>query len=155
MDYNAMYVRDVKDIQTCFCSYQILCLLKHVRDVEDRLYPPMDCNAMYVGDVETCFCSLLPWYSTDFQSGKSFGKLRFRAFQPYYQILYILRHVGDVKDRSYCIAACYREIFIVVVGDVRDGSSNYIVYHNSNYSNWEILWINASNYMKLWIKTLY
>ena len=27
----------------------------------------------------------------DFQSTKSFGKLRLRAFQPYYQILYMLR----------------------------------------------------------------
>ena len=36
----------------------------------------------------------------DFQSGKSFGKLRLRAFQPYHQILCILKHVGDVRDRS-------------------------------------------------------
>ena len=36
----------------------------------------------------------------DFQSKKSFGKLRLRAFQPYHQILCILKHVGDVGDRS-------------------------------------------------------
>ena len=36
----------------------------------------------------------------DFQSEKSFGKLRLRAFQPYHQILCILKHVGDVGDRS-------------------------------------------------------
>ena len=36
----------------------------------------------------------------DFQSAKSFGKLRLRAFQPYHQILCILKHVGDVEDRS-------------------------------------------------------
>ena len=34
----------------------------------------------------------------DFQSEKSFGKLRLRAFQPYHQILYILKHVEDVED---------------------------------------------------------
>ena len=34
----------------------------------------------------------------DFQSEKSFGKLRLRAFQPYHQILCILKHVKDVKD---------------------------------------------------------
>ena len=34
----------------------------------------------------------------DFQSEKSFGKLRFRAFQPYHQILCILKHVKDVED---------------------------------------------------------
>ena len=34
----------------------------------------------------------------DFQSEKSFGKLRLRAFQPYHQILCMLKHVEDVKD---------------------------------------------------------
>ena len=34
----------------------------------------------------------------DFQSEKSFGKLRLRAFQPYNQILCMLKHVKDVKD---------------------------------------------------------
>ena len=34
----------------------------------------------------------------DFQSEKSFGKLRLRAFQPYHQILCILKHVEDVKN---------------------------------------------------------
>ena len=33
----------------------------------------------------------------DFQSEKSFGKLRLRAFQPY-QTWCILKHVKDVKD---------------------------------------------------------
>ena len=34
----------------------------------------------------------------DFQSKKSFGKLRLRAFQPYHQILCMLKHVKDVED---------------------------------------------------------
>ena len=29
----------------------MLCTLKHVKDVEDRLSTPMGCNAMYVKDV--------------------------------------------------------------------------------------------------------
>ena len=33
-----------------------------------------------------------------FQSEKSFGKLRLRAFQPYHQILCMLKHVKDVED---------------------------------------------------------
>ena len=33
----------------------------------------------------------------DFQSAKSFGKLRLRAFQPYHQILCILKHVEMSK----------------------------------------------------------
>ena len=36
----------------------------------------------------------------DFQSKKSFGKLRLRAFQPYHQILCILKHVKDVEDNT-------------------------------------------------------
>ena len=35
----------------------------------------------------------------DFQSEKSFGKLRLRAFQPYHQILCMSKHVEDVEDR--------------------------------------------------------
>ena len=34
----------------------------------------------------------------DFQSKKSFGKLRLRAFQPYNQILCMSKHVEDVED---------------------------------------------------------
>ena len=34
----------------------------------------------------------------DFQSKKSFGKLRLRAFQTYNQTLCILKHVKDVED---------------------------------------------------------
>ena len=36
----------------------------------------------------------------DFQSKKSFGKLRLRAFLIYYQILCMLKHVEDVEDRN-------------------------------------------------------
>ena len=36
----------------------------------------------------------------DFQSEKSFGKLRVRSFQLYHQILCILKHVEDIEDRS-------------------------------------------------------
>ena len=42
----------------------------------------------------------------DFQSEKSFEKLRHRAFQPYHQILCILKHVGDVRDRSSTPKGC-------------------------------------------------
>ena len=44
--------------------------------------------------------------------------------------------------------------YLFIVEDVRD-VSNYIVNHNSNYLNCEILRINALNYMKLRIKALY
>ena len=32
--------------------YQILCILKHVQDVEDRSNTPKACNTMYVKDVK-------------------------------------------------------------------------------------------------------
>ena len=87
--------------------HQILCILKHVEDVEDRSNTHKGCNAMYVEDVEDgkrTYTHILAHNflntSMDFQSAKSFGKLRLRAFQPYHQILCILKHVGDVEDRS-------------------------------------------------------
>ena len=42
----------------------------------------------------------------DFQSEKSFGKLRLRAFQPYHQILCMSKHVEDVEDRSNTPRGC-------------------------------------------------
>ena len=64
----------------------------------------------------------------DFQSGKSFGKLRLRAFQPYHQILCILKHVGDVGDRSSTPKGCNA----IYVRDVGDGKRTYthILAHN-------------------------
>ena len=61
-------------------------------------------------------------------------------------------YVGVVGEmRAALLHAC--RILIIVVGDIREGL-NYIVYHNPNYLNWEILWINASNYSLLQIKPL-
>ena len=42
----------------------------------------------------------------DFQSEKSFGKLRLRAFHQYHQILCISKHVEDVEDRSNTHKGC-------------------------------------------------
>ena len=64
----------------------------------------------------------------DFQSEKSFGKLRLRAFQPYHQMLCILKHVKDVKDRSNTHKGCNA----MYVEDVKDGERTYthIIAHN-------------------------
>ena len=61
----------------------------------------------------------------DFQSEKSFGKLRLRAFQPYHQILCILKHVGDVGDRSSTPKGCNA----IYVGDI--GDRNNLQYTQS------------------------
>ena len=55
----------------------------------------------------------------DFQSEKSFGKLRLRAFQPYHQILCMLKHVEDVEDRSNTPKCCNA----MYVEDVEDRSN--------------------------------
>ena len=64
----------------------------------------------------------------DFQSQKSFGKLRLRAFEPYHQILCMSKHVEDVEDRSNTLKGCNA----MYVGDVEDGKRTYthILAHN-------------------------
>ena len=82
----------------------------------------------------------------DFQSEKSFGKLRLRAFQPYHQILCILKHVGDrsstpkgcnamyvedVEDRSNTPKGCNA----MYVEDVEDGKRTYRHFLAHNFLN--------------------
>ena len=55
----------------------------------------------------------------DFQSEKSFGKLRLRAFQPYHQILCMLKHIEDVEDRSNTHKGCNA----MYVEDIEDRSN--------------------------------
>ena len=64
----------------------------------------------------------------DFQSEKSFGKLRLRAFQPYHQIPCMSKHVEDVEDRSDTHKGCNA----MYVEDVEDGKRTYthILAHN-------------------------
>ena len=57
-----------------------------------------------------------------FSIRKSFGKLRLRAFQPYHQLLCILKHVGDVRDISSTPKGCNA----IYVGDVRDHNKSSI-----------------------------
>ena len=47
---------------------------------------------------------------------EKFEKLRHRAFQPYHQILCILKHVGDVRDRSSTPKGC-NAIYVRDIGD--------------------------------------
>ena len=92
--------------------HQILCMSKHVEDVEDRSNTHKGCNAMYVKDVEDgkrtyhTFWLITSLILNGFSIRKSFGKLRLRAFQPYHQILCISKHVEDVEDRSNTPKGC-------------------------------------------------
>ena len=68
-----------------------------------------------------------------FSIPKSFGKLGLRAFQPYHQTLCILKHVGDVGDRSSTPKGCNA----IYVGDVRD-------HNNLQYTQCLMVWLERS-----------
>ena len=57
-----------------------------------------------------------------FNLEKVLEKLRYRAFQPYHQILYILKHVGDVGDRSSTPKDC-NAMYVGDVGDMQIGNT--------------------------------
>ena len=62
----------------------------------------------------------------DFQSEKSFGKLRLRAFQPYHQILCVSKHVEDVKDRSNTHKGC-NAMYVKDVEDIKTSHNRCIL----------------------------
>ena len=81
------------------------CNAIYVEDVEDRSNTPEGCNAMYVEDIKDgkrtyTYILVHNFLNLIFNPKKSFEKLRLWAFQPHYQILCIIKHVGDVRDRS-------------------------------------------------------
>ena len=68
-----------------------------------------------------------------FSIRKSFGKLRLRAFQPYHQRLCILKHVGDVGDRS----STPKGFNAIYVRDIRD-------CNNLQYTQYLMVWLESS-----------
>ena len=54
--YNFLNIQPIFNTQKVFEKlrpyHQILCILKHIKDVEDRSNTPKGCNAMYVKDVK-------------------------------------------------------------------------------------------------------
>ena len=82
----------------------------YVEDVEDGKRTYTDISAHNFLNIQPIF-----------NPKKSFGKLRLRAFQPYHQILCILKHVEDVEDRSNTPKACNA----MYVEDVKDGKRTY------------------------------
>ena len=67
-----------------------------------------------------------------FSIQKSFGRLRLRAFQPYHQTLCILKHVGDVGDRSSTPKGC-NAIYVRDVGD----------HNNLQYTQCLMVWLKS------------
>ena len=62
----------------------------------------------------------------DFQSEKSFGKLRLRAFHPYHQILCMSKHVKDVEDRSNTPKGC-NAMYVEDVEDIKTSHNRCIL----------------------------
>ena len=62
----------------------------------------------------------------DFESEKSFGKLRLRPFQPYHQILCMSKHVEDVEDRSNTHMGC-NAMYVEDVEDVKTSLNRCIL----------------------------
>ena len=67
----------------------------------------------------------------DFQSEKSFGKLRLRAFQPYHQILCMSKHV---KDRSNTHRGC-NAMYVEDVEDIKPSHNRCILKYVEDRSN--------------------
>ena len=61
--------------------------------------------------------------------------------------------MSERSEIACCMLHAAWGIFVIIVEDVEDGPSNYIVYYNSNYSNKEIHRIIASNNSLFRIKT--
>ena len=68
------------------------------------------------------------YYTVTFQSAKNFQKLRLRAFQPYHQILCVLKHFEDVQDRSNTHKGCNAMY-------VKDGKRIYTHLFAHNFPN--------------------
>ena len=62
----------------------------------------------------------------DFQSKKSFRKLRLRAFQPYHQILCMSKHVEDVEDRSNTHKGC-NAMYVKDIEDIKTSHNRCIL----------------------------
>ena len=68
----------------------------------------------------------------DFQSEKSFGKLRLRAFQPYHQILCMSKHVKDVEDRSNTHKGC-NAMYVEDIEDIKTSHNRCILKYSKMY----------------------
>ena len=94
------HVKDVGDVILIFFE----CNAIYVKDIKDRSNTHKGCNTLYVEGGKRTYAHIFAHNFLNiqpiFNPQKSFEKLRLRAFQPYHQILFIIKYVEDVKDRS-------------------------------------------------------
>ena len=112
--------------------HQILCMSKHVEDVEDRSNTHKGCNAMYVEDVEDgkrtyhTFWLITFLIPNGFSIRKKFWKAETESYQPYHQILCISKHVEDVEDRSNTHKGC-NAMYVEDVKDIKTSHNRCIL----------------------------
>ena len=82
--------------QRCVILIFFECNAIYVKDIKDRSSTLKGCNAMYVKDGKRTYTHIFAHNFLNIQL--IFGKLRLRPFQPYHQILCILKHIEDVED---------------------------------------------------------
>ena len=128
-------------IKACQSVYQVqsmLCMSEMLEIDQVHLRTVMLCMSkmLKMGKEHTdTFWLITSLILNRFSIRKSFGKLRLRAFQPYHQILCILKHVRDVGDRSSTPKDCNamydvgdrsstpKDCNAMYVGDVEDRSN--------------------------------
>ena len=108
-DFNAliaMYVEDIEDgvwtfYATLHTELLILLLMSKVSKVSNTMKNWSKAQNTYKHIFAHNFLNIQPIFNPK----KRFEKLQLRAFQPYHQILCILKHVKDVEDRSNTLRA--------------------------------------------------
>ena len=113
--------------------HQILCMLKHVEDVEDRSNTPKGCNAMYVEDVEDR--SNTPKGCNAMLCMSKMSKMHsIECIEYCTKDQSNVEDVEDVEDRSNTPKGCNA----MYVGDVEDGKRTYthILAHNFLNTYW-------------------
>ena len=120
--------------------HQILCMSKHVEDVEDRSNTHKSCNAMYVEDVEDIKTShnrcILKYVKDRSNTHKGCNAMYVKDVEDIKTShnRCILKYVKDVEDRSNTHKGCNA----MYVEDVEDGERTYthILAHNFLNTSW-------------------
>ena len=104
--------------------HQILCMLKHVKDVEDRSNTPKGCNAMYVEDIKTSHNRCLLKYVEDVEDRSNTHKGCNAMYVEDVEDIKtshnrcLLKYVEDVKDRSNTHKGC-NAMYVKDVEDIK------------------------------------
>ena len=127
---NAIYVENVKDRSDTPKGCNMLCMSKMLKMGKEHTHTFLLITFLIFNRFSMC---------------KKFWKLRLRAFQPYHQILCILKHVEDVKDRSNTPKDCNA----MYVEDVEDGKGTCTHIFAHNFLNIQLIF-NPQKVLESW-----